>query len=207
LRNALIATLSELGDSGVIEEAGRRYAAQATDPSAVPGPLRKIIIGVVAAHADGRTWDSMRTVAQNEKNPLMRDYLYSALAMAEDEALAKRALDLSLTSEPGETTGAGMIRTVAFRHPDLAFDFAYANIDAVLAKVDSSSRTRFFSGLTGQSSSPAMITKLNEYAQKYLAPGSRREAEAAATAIGVRIGIRKERLPLIDQWLESRVRT
>ena len=45
------------GDPAVVAEARRRYAAQATDPAAIPGPLRKTILGVVARHADAATWE------------------------------------------------------------------------------------------------------------------------------------------------------
>ncbi|MGH1558965.1 hypothetical protein ACRAWD_17360 [Caulobacter segnis] len=53
-----------------------------------------------------------------------------------------------------------MISKVASLHPDLTFDWAVANKDAVNDKVDSSSRTRFIPGLGQASSNPATAEKI-----------------------------------------------
>ena len=105
LRAELIETLSALGDSKVIAEARRRYAAG--DEKSVPPPLRKTILSVVARHADAATWDRLHKEARAEKTPLVKDHLYSLLASTEDEALARRALELALTDEPGATNTPG----------------------------------------------------------------------------------------------------
>ena len=123
------------------------------------------------------------------------------LSSAQDAALAQRALELALTDEPGATNSAGMIRTVAGLHPDLAFDFAVAHREQVDAKVDSTSRSRYYPRLANNSLDPAMVGKLKAYADKYVATGSRRATENAMANITYRIGVRKERLPAIDAWL------
>ncbi|KFN43652.1 M1 family metallopeptidase [Arenimonas oryziterrae] len=201
LRSNLIGTLSALGDAEVIAEARRRYAAQDSDPAAVPAALRKTILAVVARHADARTWDALHAAAVAEKTPLIKDQMYSLLAFSEDETLAKRALALALTDEPGATNSAGMIGDVAGLHPDLAFDFALENMAAVNERVDSTSRSRYYPGLAGGSADPAMIAKIRAYAAANLAEGSRRDAETAVAGITYRIKIRRERLPAVDAWL------
>ncbi|WP_199098465.1 M1 family metallopeptidase [Dyella sp. ASV21] len=201
LRTHLIATLSSLGDPAVIAEARRRYAAQATDPKAVPPALRKTILAVVASHADAATWDKLHAEAKAEKTPLVKDRLYGLLATAEDETLAKRALDLALTDEPGATNSAGMISSVSRRHPDLAFDFALAHREQVDKVVDGSSSSRYYPMLGNSSFNPAMIDKINAYANAHLEPGSRRDAETAVANIKYRIMVRNERMPTVDAWL------
>jgi hypothetical protein len=203
LRDHLIGTLSDLDDPSVVKEAQRRYAAQATDPSAVPGPLRKTITSVVAYHADAATWDQLRQHAQSETTPLVKDTLYSLLASVEDEALAKRALDLALTPEPGATNSSNMISTVARRHPELAFDFAVAHRDQVNKLIDSTSRGEYYPRLAGASLDPAMIEKMRAFAQAYIAPTSRRGADTAVANIQYRLGVRKDRIPEIDAWLKK----
>lgn len=201
LRDELIHTLSALGDPAVIAEARRRYAASKTDASAIPGPLRKTILGVVARHADAATWDQLHAAAQREKTPLIKDHLYLLLSSTQDAALARRALDLSLTTEPGATNSAQMISQVAKLHPDLAFDFAIAHMKQVNGKVDASSRSRYYPGLAATSVDAAMIGKVNAYATANLAPSSRRDAETTAARIAYRIKVREERLPEVDAWL------
>ena len=201
LRNDLIATLGSLGATDVIAEARRRYLAQDADPTAVPAPLRKTILGVVAQHADAATWEQLHTKALAEKTPLIKDQLFSLLSTTEDESLARRALDMALTAEPGATTSSAMIQGVSRFHPDLAFDFAVAHLPAVTEKLDAPSRGNYFATLAERSLDPAMIGKVNTYAAANLPADSRRSADTAIATIGYRIEVRNGRLPLINQWL------
>lgn len=202
LRTDLIGTLSELGDRKVIDEARRRY--QAGDAKSVPPSLRKTILEVVARHADAKTWDHLHAAARAEKTPLVKDHLYSMLASPEDEALAKRALELALTEEPGPTNTPGMIAGVSDLHPELAFDFALAHMAAVNERVDASSRSSYFPALASTSHDPAMILKVSAYAKANLAPTSRRVAETVVASIKDHIRIRRDRLREIDEWLVHR---
>ena len=201
LRATLIEKLGVLGDPAVIAEARRRYAADKSDPAAVPGPLRKAILAVVGRNADAAAWDALRAQAKAEKTPLIRDQLYAQLASAEDAGLAAKALALALTDEPGETLSANMISRVAVLHPDQAFDFAVAHKDAVNAKVDSTSRTKFIPSLARRSADPAMIDKVRAYAAANLPAGSRGEAEKSVASITDRIKTRKAITPQITAWV------
>lgn len=202
LRAQLIETLSALGDSKVISEARRRYAAG--DEKSVPPALRKTILGVVARHADAATWDRLHEQARTEKTPLVKDRLYALLATTEDEALARRALALALTDEPGTTNGPQMIAAVGRLHPELTFDFAMAHREQINEQVDSSSRSVFFPLLAVTSSDPAIIGRIEKYAKAYLAPTSRRVADTAVASIKDRIRVRRDHLRDVDEWLSSR---
>ncbi len=203
LRSQMIAALSELGDPVVIAEARRRYAAQGSDPGAVPAALRKIVFRVVARHADAATWDQLHAAAMAEKSPLIKEQFYRMLSSTEDEALASRALDLALTDEPGATTSAGMIGEVAQLHPALAFDFATTHLALVDAKVDTTSRSRYYPQLANRSLDRAMIDKVKAFAEAHIAATSRRDADTVAVNIAYRIKIRNERLPAVDAWLAA----
>ena len=186
----------------MIGEARRRYAARAGgDPAALPGALRRTVLGIVAMHADAATWDQLHTAALGERTPLVKDQLFQLLAAPEDVALARKGLSLALTGEPGETGGAAMIRRAAWLHPDIAVDFSLDNLALVNTKMDSEARSRYIPFLARGSLDPAMIAKLNAYAEKHLAPTARREVKAAVANISYRIKAARERLPLIDAWL------
>jgi aminopeptidase N len=206
LRERLIVVLSDLGDAATIAEARRRYAALATDPRAVPGPLRRTVMGVVAQHADAAMWDQLHAAARNETTPLIRDQRYTLLAATDDRALAMRALELALTDEPGLTISATMISEVAMRYPDMAFDFAVAHLAKINERVDASSRSRYLARLAMGSADPAMVNKLGAYAEANLAPTSRGDVEAAIAAIEDRIRVNAARLPEIDAWLAKNAR-
>jgi aminopeptidase N len=201
LRTQMIGTLANLGDQDVIAEARRRFAAQKTDPAAVPVPLRKIITAIVARNADAATWDQLHAQAKAETTPLIKDQLYAMLSVAKDDALAQRALDMALTDEPGATNSAGMIRIVASEHPDMAFDFAVAHREQVDKLVDSTSASRYYPGLGASSLKPEMIDKIKAYADAHIAKSSQRVANTVIANIQYRMMIRNDRLPDVDAWL------
>jgi hypothetical protein len=130
--------------------------------------------------------------------------LYALLSASEDEALARRALELALTDEPGATNSPAMIAEVAELHPDLAFEFAIAHMDTINERIDASSRSVYFPFLASTSYLPATIGKVEAYAKAHLAPTSRRSAETTVANIKARIKVRNERLRAIDEWLASR---
>lgn len=202
LRSQLIATLGAVGDRAVVAEANRRFATN--DPSVQAGPLRSTILSVVSRNLTAADWDRLRAQARAETNPLVKAQLYRLLGASRDPALARRTLELALTPEPGATTSAGMISTVAGQHPDLAYDFALQNREAVGALVDVGSRSRYFPGLGAGSSDPAMVGKLQDYATRYLTPESRRPADQAIVSIQERARVRQTRLPDITRWLEAK---
>jgi aminopeptidase N len=204
LRANLIGTLGAVKEPGVIAEANRLTAAR--DPLATSGPLRTAIASIVSQNADAATWERLHEAARAEKNPLVRTQLYRQLASARDEALARRALELALTPEPGATNSSGIISAVAAQHPDLAFDFAIRHREQVEALVDISSRSRFIPQLGARSIDPAMIGRIEDYASHYLTPQSRRPADQAIASIRDRVRVRQTRLPDITRWFEARVK-
>jgi aminopeptidase N len=133
----------------------------------------------------------------------VRNALYRLLGGVRDPALAQRALDLSLTEEPGPTTSSQIVGAVSEDHPDLAFDFAVQHREKIETLVDISSRSRFLPRLAQRSADPAMIGKLEEYAQRFMTPQSRKPADITISMIRDRVRVRQTRLPDIAQWLEA----
>jgi aminopeptidase N len=202
LRSNLIGTLGTLGDAAVVAEARRRFAADTSDPTAMPPALRRDVLGIVALHADAATWDQLHAAALAEKSQMLKDQYYALLSGANDEALARRALALALTDEPGATNTADMIGTVADLHPDLAFDFAVANREALAKRMEEGVHVRFYPGLAASSLDAAMIGKLQAFARDHIDPALRRDTETAIANIEYRRRIHDERLPAIDAWLQ-----
>ena len=203
LRTTLIGTLAGLEDAAVIAEVRRRFAAGPDDAQAMPPALRTLITAIVANKADAAAWDRLHAMARAEKTPLIKDELYGLLGIAEDKALAQRALELALTDEPGATNSAGMISAVAGQHPDMAFDFAVAHRAKVETLVDGSSQARYFPGLAGGSADRAMIGKLRAFAEAHIPASARNATETAIANIENRIRVREQRIPAIVAWLEK----
>ena len=202
LRSELISTLGGMGDSAVVAEANRRLSSN--DPVAASGPLRSTILAVVARNTDAAGWERLRAQARGEQSPLVKAQLYRLLGTARDPALAQRALDLALTSEPGATTGSAIIAAVAAEHPDLAFDFAVKNREKVEGLIDASSRSRFIPALAAGSNDPAIVGRLEDYATRFMTKESRRPADVAIASIRDRARVRETRLPDISRWFDAR---
>lgn len=203
LRNTLISTLGGLGDAAVLVEARRRFDAFLADPASLSPDLRRTVLGMVARNADVATWERLHALARQEKSSMLRDQYYGLLARAKDKALAQRALDMTLTDEPGATNGAGMISAVSWEHPELAFDFAAAHREQVDKLVDSTSRARFYPGLGSSATDLSMVEKINAFAEAHIAPTSRRDAERVVNGIQTRVKLRQQRLPQVDAWLKQ----
>lgn len=201
LRARLVGVLGELGDREVVAEARRRFAAFQADPATLPAEQRSTVLNIVARNADVATWDALHALAKKETSAMVRDQYYALLAAAEDEALARRALAMALTSEPGATTGATMIGVVSRAHPELAFDFAVEHRGQVDALVDANSRASFYPALGAGSSEREMATKIQAFAEQHIAPTARRDAQTAIARIQTRARLREQRRPQIDAWL------
>src|SRR3546814_19089350 len=104
-------------------------------------------------------WDKLHRLAQASKSTVERSTLYTLLGAAKDDALAQRALALSLTDEPGQTTRAAIIGRAAGHHADAAVDFVDANQARVDKLIDAPARLRFLPGPSWSSRDPAIVAR------------------------------------------------
>jgi aminopeptidase N len=203
LRPTLISTLGKFKDPRVLAEANRLFAAWQGNSDAIPGSLKETWLGVVADNADEATWNAIHARAKATTGSVERTSLYELLGSTNDEALARRALELALTDEPGKTVSAGIITQVAQQHPRLAVDFVLAHLPQVNQLVDISGRSRFMQRLAAGSNDPSMISTLNAYAKANLKPTDRKPIDQAID----RIRFDSARQPRIKaevwRWLKS----
>jgi aminopeptidase N len=203
LRPTLIAELGYFGDPRVLKEGDRLFVAWQKDPSAIPGSLKESWLGVIARNATPATWDALHRIAAGTRGSVERTTLYELLATSRDEALARRALNLALSTEPGKTVSSGMIRAASGQHPALALDFVLAHLAQVNPLVDSSGRSRFVSQLAQESGDATLVPKLNAYAQANLRSTDRKPVDQAIGRIRWEAGNK----PRIQQetvaWLKT----
>jgi len=203
LRPSLISVLGKYRDPRVLAEATRLFAAWKQDANAIPGSLKSTWLGVIARNADAATWDAIHERAKATTGTVERSSLYQLLGRTRDEALARRALDLALTTEPGKTVSAGIITSVADQHPRLAIDFVLAHLTEVNQLIDISGRSRFMQRLAGSSRDAALIPILEAYANANLAPSDRKPIQQSID----RIRVQSEQAPRIraetNAWLAA----
>ena len=160
LRSQLVATLGAMDVPEVVAEARRRFARLANDPTALDGPLKTTWLNIVSSNATTADWELIRRLAERSGSSVERTLLLARLGNVEDEALARRALALTLSSEVEPTDGAQIVASVAGNHPEMTFDWMLQNQAAVDAMLDDSSRYDFVATIVGASTDPAMVAKL-----------------------------------------------
>ena len=204
LRPSLIQNLGDIGDPRVVNEGQRLLAAWQTDPNAIPGSLKESWLRVIARNATPATWETLHRIAARTRGTVERITLYQLLGEARDEVLARRALALALTAEPGPTVSAGMFKAAAGRHPAMTLDFVIAHLAQVNRLIDLSGRSRFFGGLVQESGDLALIPKLEAYARANLRAEDRRPIEQAVGRMRWRAENRPRIRNEVIGWLKSR---
>jgi aminopeptidase N len=186
LRETLVTGLGAAGDAGVAARARAYVKALATDPDAIPSAIRAPILATYASHATPAEWDALLALARAETNPVVKNTYVRLLGVVRDDALAARALELLKGTDITTPQKASLLRAVAGRHPDMAFDFAVANLDLVNRFVETSSRAGYVVGLGQGSNDPAMPGKITAFAEQHLPVESRGGAKRALALIAVR---------------------
>jgi aminopeptidase N len=202
LRSRLLAALSQFDDPGVIAEARRRFAAWLADPDSLSGPTRRIVVAIVAEHADAAAWEALHARAKAELDTTEKTRLYEHLGDSHDPQLARRALDLALSGEASPSDAPGIIGAVAEVYPDEAYAFALQNRAKVEELLEPTSRVSFFTRLASGSRDPAMPAKLDAFART-IPPSTLGEVKKAKAAIQRRREIIETRLPEVDRWLTA----
>jgi aminopeptidase N len=204
LRESLIASLGVLDDEQVITEATERFEREASDRKALPAAIREPALDVTARHASVATWEQMLARARKESSPVEKQRAYERLGATLDPALAQRALDLALGGEPPVTASPAIIERVAWLHPELAFDFALANEQRVMALLESSQRHSYVPRLARSSADPALARKLREHMLRSIPEGGRQDAEQAIAEILRRARSFSHNRPEYEAWVRAR---
>ena len=145
-------------------------------------------------------------MARDERNPLVRGQLYQLLGGVRDEALARRALELALTDEPGATNSSQIIGAVAGGPSRSRLRFR--------ARAIASGSSRWSMPRRARATSPALGARLGRSGDdrqarrtmpsSHMTPQSRAPADRAIASIRDRVRVREQRLPEISRWLEAR---
>jgi aminopeptidase N len=204
LRSDLLAALNQLDDPSVIAAARKRFAAFLKKPESLTGDLRSSVLEIVAAHADSAAWEQLHSLAMQAKSSLEKRQFYDLLGEAHDRALAERALELALGGEAPLTMRPAIVRSVADYFPDMAFDFAVVHAEAINAMLEPDSRNEFMPRLAEASHDPAMIAKLDTYAEAHIPATARQATVRGKASIAYAAMVRDKRLPEVGAWLKRR---
>jgi aminopeptidase N len=205
LRTPLLETLARFGDAAVIAEARRREAAM--EVNAQPPAIRRIAHEIVAQTADGATFDRLLAQLRSTPDPLDKLNQLEALTDVADPKLAERLLEASIGADVPAGSAPGIIDEISADHPDLAWRFVLAHVDAPDFPVDREERMAFIPFLLYTSADLRRAADLRAYAKDHLPPAASPEVESAVSQIELNARVRATELRQLDVWLQDKQRT
>jgi aminopeptidase N len=206
LRASLITALGGLEDRQIINGCKERFKKFVVDANSLAPNLRAAIFWVLGHNANEATWDALHELGLKTTSSEEKQNYYDALAAARDPKLIARTLPLSLTDELPTSRALFLVGRVArdSEHPELAWEFARANMKALLAKTDAVGADRYVSSLFVFFSDPAWAGKLKTYAKAHLPPTSAKEVAKAVDEVEFRAEFKRRLAAQIAAWTTSR---
>jgi aminopeptidase N len=208
LRASLIVALGDLNDQEVIDGCKQRFEKFVADPPSLAPDLRASIFLVVGQNADDPTWNKLHELGLKTTSIEEKQNYFDALAAARDPKLAGKALQISLTDELPTSRALHLIGKVArySGHPDLAWEFAKANMKGLLAKTDALAANTFAPGLFVFFSEKSRADELKTYAKSNLPATSAKEVAKAVDEVEFRAEFKKRLAPQLTAWISKQQR-
>src|SRR5882724_1595175 len=192
LRASLIGAFGRLNDPEVLAGCRERFDKYLAHPASLPPDLRAPVLAVIGRYADEKTWNKLHELGLKTTSIEDKQNYYDALACATDPKLGKKTLAIALTDELPTSRAIFLVSRVArdSGHPDIAWEFAKANMKALLAKVDAAGANRYAASLFTFFSDCSRADELKNYAAKSLAPASAPEVAKVVDEIQFRAEFR-----------------
>ena len=193
LRASLIQELGELNDDEIVSACRDRFQKYVIDPSSLNPDLRAAVFWVVGHYADEATWDTLHELGLRTTSIEEKQNYYEALAAARNPQLISKTLQISLTDELPTSRALYLVGKVARSsdHPELAWQFAKANMQALLAKADAVGSDSYAPSLFRFFSDRSRAEELKVYAKTNLPVTSAKDVEKAVDEVEFRADFRK----------------
>jgi len=204
LRASLIVALGDLNDQEIIAGCKKRFEKFVVDPGSLAPDLRPSVCFVVGQNSDQATWNELHELGLKTTSIEEKQNYYDALAAARDPKLAAKALQISLTDELPTSRALHLVGEVArySGRPDLAWDFAKANMKALLEKTDAVGANSFAPSLFVFFSEKLRADELNAYAKSNLPATSAKEVAKAVDEVEFRAEFKQRIVPQLNSWIE-----
>jgi len=206
LRASLIETLGDLNDPEIVEGCRERFANYLASPTSLAPDLRPAVFAIVGRYADEKTWTKLHELGLKTTSIEDKQNYYNALACATDPKLVKKTLAIALTDELPTSRATFLVPRVArdSGHPAIAWEFAKANMKALLAKTDAAGVNRYAPSLFIFFSDDSRADELKTYAKNNLAPGSAPEVAKIVDEIQFRAEFKKRLASQLNAWIDRK---
>jgi aminopeptidase N len=206
LRASLIAALGGLNDKEIVAGCRERFQKYLSDPAVIAPDLRRSIFKVVGRHADESTWDKLHELGLKTTNIGEKQNYYDALTHTTDPKLIKKTLQIALTDELPTSRAIFLVGKVArfSDHPDIVWEFARANMKALLGKADALAVNSYAPSLFTFFSEKSRAEELKAYAKANLPPTSAKEVAKAVDEVEFRAEFKPRLAQQLKAWIDKR---
>jgi aminopeptidase N len=206
LRASLITTLGNLNDPKIVANCRERFKAFLANPESLPPDLRPAVFSVVGRYADEATWNELHQLGLKTTSIEEKQNYYDALTGAMDPKLVKKTLPIALTDELPTSRAVFLVSRVAREsgHPDIAWDFAGANMKALLAKTDALGANTYAPSLFIFFSDDSRAEELRRYAKNSLPAASAPAVAKAVDEIHFRSEFKKRLARQLTAWIDEK---
>ena len=198
LRSNVQIAQGRFGDSAVLASARRRL-----DTGEGTAAEQRTALTIVAARADGGTFDALLSRAAANPDPLEKQHVLLALAGVSDPTLARRMIDISLSDQVPAGTPPNLIETVARLHPDLVWETLAPRLDDAQLPFSKTQRWRLAGAIAGFSAKPQRVTDLAAYEEHSIPPEARKPFLENIASIHRNQHIAADVLPELDEWIAA----
>jgi aminopeptidase N len=206
LRASLISILGDLNDPEIIAGCRARVETSLTDATSLAPDLRPAILAVVGRYANEKTWNELHELGLKTSSIEQKQNYYNALAEAIDPKLIRKTLPIALTDELPTSRALFLVARVArdSGHPEIAWEFAAANMETLLAKTDAAGTNRYAPSLFTFFTDNSRAAELKTYAKTNLPPATAREVAKAVDEIQFRTEFKKRLATQLNTWIDKK---
>ena len=206
LRASLINALGDLNDPEITAGCRERFEKYLANPASLAPDLRPSVLAVVGRYADEKTWSKLHELGLKTTSIEEKQNYYNALAEAIDPKLVKKTLPIALTDELPTSRAVFLVPAVArdSGHPDIAWEFAKANMKTLLAKIDAAGANRYAPGLFTFFSDDLRANELKSYAKNNLSAASAREVAKVVDEVQFRAEFKRRIGPQVNSWIDGK---
>src|SRR5438552_11264866 len=206
LRASLINALGDLNDPEIIAGCRERFEKYLANPASLAPDLRPSVLAGVGHYADEKTWNKLHELGLKTTSIEEKQNYYSALSEAIDPKLVKKTLPIALTDELPTSRAVFLVPAVArdSGHPDIAWEFAKANMKTLLAKIDAAGANRYAPGLFTFFSDDLRADELKSYAKNNLSAASAREVAKVVDEVQFRAQFKRRTGPQVNTWIDGK---
>jgi len=208
LRASLITALGKLDDPKVVANCREHFKAFLANPESLAPDLRPAVFSVVGHYANEATWSELHQLGLKTTSIEEKQNYYDALAGAMDPKLVKKTLPIALTDELSTSRAVYLVSRIAREsgHPDIAWDFARANMKTLLAKTDALGANTYAPSLFTFFSDNSRAEELGRYAKTSLPTASAPEVAKAVDEIQFRSEFKRRLVSELPEFIHNRAR-